>query len=181
MEIVVNPVVGIALNYTVLAYVAGYIIKKIWPKYKSCNVCKANIHSSVSDISAPHHFFTAAKEYGGVVAHRLQYISAILYASMEKLYVAIRGLLPQVIFKKGFFHFIIKYCFSNIDFKFNDCEHKTTLIKHIIECFAKILTYNYLKDINNILDGKYRRDILLSEDKVFHDAKVLADKSRKRI
>ncbi|KAI4463136.1 thap domain-containing protein 9 [Holotrichia oblita] len=167
-----------ALSLTTVAYVVGFLMKKILPKYRSCGICKKNVCSSEEERTAIYHKLTQAKEYGAV-AHKLQYISENLFIKMSHVYYVIRNILPDIIEKKNILTFLTQYCHENISFEFEQCNHTHSLIKNIIHGFTKIIVCNYIRHVNDILQGKDRRDIRKEADTIFHSAKEMYIKTKR--
>ncbi|KRT84344.1 hypothetical protein AMK59_2308 [Oryctes borbonicus] len=149
-------------------YVAGVVIKKIFKRI-DCLSCKELLITS--DI-LPEHEYIRRKEalHCSLFKPSRVFSNFVLRASKEVLF-----LIPKLICSYGLINkicsFVEQKVCSNIL-----CERHVSDTSFIVKTITKILIFNYLKKINNILKGRDKRSINMD-----YFAKIAYEKSLKRI
>lgn len=144
------PKTSLTITDFATPYVAGVILKKFLAKYNTCITCKEIV---VSTQKLPLHKFISLKEYKNC---RLMYPSESFVNFVQVIASQIYDITPQIIcsydIKKNIFNYV----------QYNEnilCQFHKENMKFLINVVINIVVYNYIKKINNVLNGRDHRNI----------------------
>ncbi|KAI4470647.1 thap domain-containing protein 9 [Holotrichia oblita] len=156
-------------------YCAGFVVKNIKNVVGDCAACKSDLHAAKI---GPQHGLIQAREYENTVA-RLVYPSFSAnraFATTANLVIAI---LNKNCNKKNIVKFIKQNVLQNVQFYFLSCPlHNNVLTEHIINKTVLLMLFHYIRETNNILNGK--KKIINSENNILqYKAKIKYEKYHK--
>lgn len=164
-----------AIGENALAYVAGHIIQTM--KLGKCETCNHNLNSHGKEENF--HAFIMEKELGGAVLKRLKYCNKDLFANFVQMYNIITYVLKNYIVQENLLENIAHILDTAVNFNFIKCEHSDSLVKLITVNFTKLLIYNYVKGVNNIISGRERRTLPHYSSELYKQAFCIFGKIKK--
>lgn len=166
------------LQENALAYVAGYVTKSKLNLQK-CSVCHCNLFTNTGSLDNLNFLnFVKYKEIGGAKLQRLKYVNVNFFTTLTKMYnitlYILRNYYPSNNVVATVEHTIIQ----NACFNFKECSHSSELKTKIITSFCKLIIFNFVNGVNNIIMGKDQRP-LRTDCQIYIQAKDIFSKRRR--